>query len=92
MEFKNDNGALVFKRNGETVRIEGWGKDSLRIRSTMLRSFTDHDWALSDKPDTTDTEVSLFEKEHKAGDGTIVKKQYASILNSYPNFLWQEHK
>ena len=26
MRFVNDNGALVFYRNGETVRIEAWGR------------------------------------------------------------------
>ncbi|MBR4759583.1 MAG: glycoside hydrolase family 31 protein [Lachnospiraceae bacterium] len=81
MEFINDNGALVFQRNGETVRIEGWGKDSLRICSTMLRHFSEHDWALTDKPDATDTEVSIFEKTHKTEAGSFVQKQYASIQN-----------
>ena len=50
MEFRNDNGALVFKRAGETVRIEAWGENSLRVRATMLPEFTGHDWALSEKP------------------------------------------
>ena len=63
MEFKKDNGALVFQRAGETVRIEGWGKDSLRIRSTMLRSFTEQDWALTEPVDRAATKISFFEKE-----------------------------
>ncbi len=81
MEFKNENGALTFKRSGETVRIEGWGKDSLRIRSTMLRSFTEQDWALTEPVDRAATKISFFEKEHKTLEGTFVKKQYASITN-----------
>ena len=40
MKFINDNGALVFYHNGEMCRIEAWGKDSFRVRSTMLGKFT----------------------------------------------------
>ena len=47
MRFVNDNGALVFYHLGETVRIEAWGKDSLRVRSTMFSGFTGNAWALT---------------------------------------------
>ena len=35
MIFTNDNGALIARRMGETLRIEPWGRDSLRVRATM---------------------------------------------------------
>ncbi len=35
MKFEKDNGALVCRRLGETLRIEAWGKDSLRVRASM---------------------------------------------------------
>ncbi len=31
--FSEENGALVFRENGETLRIEPWGRDSFRVRS-----------------------------------------------------------
>ena len=68
MIFENDNNALVFKRNGETVRIEAWGKNALRVRSTMLKDFTGCDWALTEKPEGSKPEVKFFDAEY-AGDG-----------------------
>lgn len=46
LEAKN---ALVFKKGNETLMIEPWGVDSLRIRSTMDVNFIDRDWALTEK-------------------------------------------
>ena len=40
MRFAIEEGALVFYHNGERTRIEAWGKDSLRVRSTMQGKFT----------------------------------------------------
>ena len=44
MKFVNDNGALVFYHMGEIVRIEAWGKDSLRVRATRQGKFTGNIW------------------------------------------------
>ena len=81
MVFRNDNGALVFQRAGETVRIEAWGENSLRVRATMLPEFTGNDWALTEKPSVTEGKVEFFERDHWVGDGNIDKRQYASITN-----------
>ena len=35
MGFTAEKNALVFTRGGETLRIEGWGKNSLRVRAVM---------------------------------------------------------
>lgn len=40
-----DNG-LLFSRKGETVRIEPWGENSLRIRASLNNGLHDPDWAL----------------------------------------------
>ena len=47
MSFSRDGNALVIRRQGETVKIEAWGKDSLRVRSTMQSQFTGNLWALT---------------------------------------------
>ena len=57
MIFTNENGALVAKRQGETLRIEGWGKDSLRVRSTMYPEFTGNNWALEEKESKTEIDI-----------------------------------
>ena len=43
MIFENKDGALIAKRQGETLRIEPWGKDSFRVRATKCPDFTGND-------------------------------------------------
>ncbi len=38
--FLQDGNALIFKKKFETVRIESWGKNALRIRATKNNEFT----------------------------------------------------
>ena len=70
MYFINDNGALVFKTKGETVRIEAWGENALRVRATMFPKFTGHDWALTEKPSVTKGDVKIGKPAEWCGDGT----------------------
>ncbi len=81
MYFENDNNALVFKRNGETVRIEAWGKNSLRVRSTMLRDYTGCDWALTEKPEASSPEVKIFDVEYPTEGWGPFTQTHASITN-----------
>lgn len=81
MLFIKEENALVAKHNGETLRIEPWGVDSFRVRSTMFSSFKDLDWALTETPESTKAEICITEEDHWVGDGTIDKKPIASITN-----------
>ncbi len=81
MVFLNDNGALVVKHSGETLRIEAWGKDALRVRATMHPQFTDHLWALTETPSVTKGDVQIYEADQRVGDGLITKEKEASITN-----------
>ena len=47
--FNIEKGVLSFKRGHEMIRIEGWGDNALRVRTTENKSFTNEDWALSEK-------------------------------------------
>ncbi|KAI5366556.1 putative glycoside hydrolase family 31, galactose mutarotase-like domain superfamily [Septoria linicola] len=40
---------LVFRHDDQTLWVEPWGKDALRIRSTKLSSMPTEEWALSEK-------------------------------------------
>ena len=44
--FWEKEGKLIYSYDGETVCIEAWGKDALRVRATKNRSFNGSDWAL----------------------------------------------
>ncbi len=81
MRFEKDNGALVCYNNGEMLRIEAWGKDSFRVRSTMLGKFTGNDWALTEAPVKTETEVKTEIIDHWVGNGDIDKREIAVITN-----------
>jgi len=47
--FAIENGVLTYKRRYETVRIEGWGENALRVRMTENHGFIAEDWALTEE-------------------------------------------
>ena len=81
MKFVNDNGALVFYTGGEMCRIEAWGQDSFRVRSTKQCDFTGNVWALTEETVPVETIVKIEEEDHWVGDGTIDKREIATIIN-----------
>lgn len=81
MQFCGENGILTARLGGEILRIEPWGKDSLRVRATRFSKFTDQDWALIETPEKCQAVVEIGEEDHWVGDGTIDKKEIASITN-----------
>ena len=56
--FHKDN-ALIARTGHETLRIEAWGKDSLRVRATLNPQFTSDDWALESRPEGN-AKVEIF--------------------------------
>ena len=80
MEFICKENELVCKRQGETLVVEAWGKDSLRVRSTMNRTFTERNWALTEKVEATKPLIKTYSVPEKTGDGTF-ENTWASITN-----------
>jgi alpha-D-xyloside xylohydrolase len=62
--FDREDSSLVREYAGEKLIIEPWGKDSLRVRSTMRPVFEDEDWALLPRERTEEPEISI------RGDGS----------------------
>ena len=81
MKFVDDNGVLVFYQNGEMGRIEAWGKDSFRVRTTMLGKFSENDWALTEPVEKLVSTVKIEKEDHWVGDGTIDQREIATIRN-----------
>ena len=81
MQFCRDGSALVAMQGGETLRIEPWGKDSLRVRATMMSSFTDRAWALTEEPEATEPEIRIYEIERHTEYDTDETLPEASIAN-----------
>ncbi len=51
MSFYEQNNKLFYQYANELVRIEPWGKDSVRIRATKQGKLPDENWALNEMPE-----------------------------------------
>ena len=54
--FEKQGNALIFRQDGETVRVEPWQKDSLRVRGTLLSEIEEGSIALLD-PEPMEAEI-----------------------------------
>lgn len=89
-----ENNRLIVKDNFGCLWIEGWGKDSIRVRMTVDRTMDKNDWALEkedweeklpeDKSQIIIEEVEISEPWHKHypnPEKHIEKVQIASLTN-----------
>ena len=81
MQFINENGALICRRQGETLRLEPWGRNSLRVRATMFPAFCGQDWALTETPEAHRAQITFYEEAHREGDGSFRNYPMAAIEN-----------
>ena len=80
MQFFVAQNALLCKRQGETLRIEPWGRDALRVRATMEPEIREKSWALTEPSDSV-AEIQISEEPHWVGDGTWDTRPTATICN-----------
>lgn len=59
MRFQSDNSKLTAFHAGETISIEAWGKDALRVRATVYPQFTQQNWALSEEPNEAKDQIKI---------------------------------
>ena len=81
MVFEKDGNALIAKRGGETLRIEGWGRDSLRVRAVLYDGWTGRDWALTEAPEKAECAIMIGTEQNYNGDGTWSPVPCAEIVN-----------
>ncbi|MBR1586139.1 MAG: glycoside hydrolase family 31 protein [Clostridia bacterium] len=81
MQFLNQDGALICRRQGETLRIEPWGRDALRVRATMYPAFSGHDWALTEAVAPSSSTIDMYEEAQREGDGQTHLYPAAKITN-----------
>ena len=67
MYFSQNNDRLIAKRSNETVLVEPWGKNALRVRATQNSSFLGGNKALSDKTGTAEITVNEHYAEIRNG-------------------------
>ena len=59
MRFIENDNALIFMHQGELGRIEAWGKDSLRVRTTRRGEFSNIEWALTEAVEPCKPTISI---------------------------------
>ncbi len=68
--FEEKNGALIFRENGETVKVEGWAENSLRVRGGILTDIPEESIALlPSKP--LSPEIKIEERRASIANGKI---------------------
>lgn len=68
--FENDN-ALIVRKGNETLRIEPWGKNALRVRATVLPAFSGNDKALTEKVEKGTAQIKIDAKLSGITNGRI---------------------
>ena len=71
MIFQKEGNALIARRSGETLRIEGWGRNALRVRAVMNNAWTGQDYALTEIPEETECEILIGTEENPGGGGMV---------------------
>jgi alpha-D-xyloside xylohydrolase len=71
--FREEDGKLIWEKNHETVQIQPWGNDSLRLRSTLSPEITDTLWALLN-PVTTKAHIEINDAGAIIQNGKIKAK------------------
>lgn len=61
MILRKEGQRLVLKNGEETLWIEGWGENSLRVRMTKEHTMDPRDWALSELPKETSSVILIEE-------------------------------
>ena len=77
MFFEIKDNKLMGRRQGETLVIEPWGENSLRVRATMQPEIRSEDWALTESVPRTEAGIELFEERFFDNDRGIS----ASVTN-----------
>lgn len=88
MKFTQNGKRLMGRSGSETIWIEPWGENSLRVRMTKEAHMDQNDWALIDTPANTSCKIKIedvelvepwIEESERAAHA--VKTQVASIQN-----------
>lgn len=92
--FEKSKNRLVVFYDSETLWLEGWGIDALRLRSTKEAVMPQENWALLDGKET-DSEITISEKRAVIKNGKIRAEvnEYGRITfyNDENNVLLKEY-
>lgn len=88
MKFYQTGNRLIGKSGSETIWVEPWGENSLRVRMTREAAMDPNDWALIDTPAVTPVKIAIEDVElvepwieESEKPKHAVRSQTASIQN-----------
>ena len=81
MQLIKDGNALLARKGGETLRLEPWGKDSLRVRAWMYDGPSTADWALTETPEAAEAKIDIGTEDFRTGEGPVIQVPCAAIEN-----------
>ncbi|MBE5786038.1 MAG: glycoside hydrolase family 31 protein [Clostridiales bacterium] len=73
--FERLGNSLIFRNNGETLMINPWGENSLRVRARIQEDILDTDWALLPYEEA-EAEIVIGETEATIRCGMLTAKLY----------------
>jgi alpha-D-xyloside xylohydrolase len=104
MKFIQSGNRLIGKAGSETIWIEPWGENSLRVRITKEATMDTNDWALIDTPEITSAKIIIedveliepwikeSEKRKCAQKSQIASIQNGEIIASFNGEGWMSFK
>lgn len=85
--LQEKKGTLIYHFDDETVVIEAWGKDSLRVRSCCLAEMPQNDWALLSDQVQPKAEITVND------DYAIIKNgKITATISSTGTIVYQNQK
>lgn len=78
MAFEIQDHALIYHKVHETLRIEPWGKNALRVRATYNKQFTNENWGLEAENEIDKTNLNI---EIEDGMGIITNGAIRATIN-----------
>lgn len=69
--FTKEDGRLIFSYDSETVYVEPWGDNALRIRASCLAAIPERDWAITEKPGSSKPDIQIQPRSATITHGKI---------------------
>ena len=87
--FLKERDRLIRKFDNETVWIEPWGDNSLRIRATLLPEMPDNKWALLDRQEKENDNLKI---EIKNNEASIKNGNISATFTSRGTIIFRNQK
>ena len=85
--FRKEDCALIYEYDGEYLRIDAWGENSLRVRSTMMCRMPEDDWALTETVRNSSPVIEIGDYSASITNGKI-----RAVINNIGKLIFYNQK